>query len=71
MLADDKTFEEDVHDQSLFYSLYDEAERVRWRMVDVPWGDIQVGEVSPAWRKVVKETLVGELTTFSATERFF
>lgn len=61
----------DVHADCLFYRLFDEAERVRWHMSEVPWSDIDPAEVSPAWRAVARETMVGELTTFSATQRFF
>lgn len=61
----------DVFDEGLFYRLFDEAERVRWRMTDHPWDTVREADISPAWRAVAREILVGELTTFSATERFF
>jgi rubrerythrin len=60
-----------VHDDGLFYRLFAEAEQVRWRMADCEWSAIRTTDVSPAWRKAARETLIGELTTFSATERFF
>jgi hypothetical protein len=63
--------EDNIHDHGIFYRLLDEAERVRWRMIDYPWSAIRKAEVSPSWRAVARETLIGELTTFSATERFF
>jgi hypothetical protein len=55
----------------LFYRLFDEAERVRWRMTDVPWDDVATTDASAGWIAFAREMLVGELTTFSATERFF
>jgi hypothetical protein len=64
-------FETNIHDDGLFYRLFDEAETVRWNMADYGWPSLRAHDVSPAWRSVVRETLVGELTTFSATERFF
>lgn len=63
--------ETNVYDDGLFYRLFAEAELVRWKMAEYPWSTIRKSEVSPAWLAVARETLVGELTTFSATERFF
>lgn len=63
--------ETNVHDDGLFYRLFAEAELVRWKMAEYPWSSIRKHEVSPAWLAVARETLIGELTTFSATERFF
>ncbi len=60
-----------IYDEGLFYRLFDEAERVRWKMTDVPWTVVEKNDVSPGWRAVAREVLVAELTTFSATERFF
>lgn len=64
-------FETNIHDDGLFYRLFDEAETVRWKMADCGWPALRPADVSPAWRRVARETLVGELTTFNATERFF
>jgi hypothetical protein len=63
--------ETSIYDHGLFYRLFAEAELVRWKMAELPWSSIRKGDVSPAWLAVARETLVGELTTFSATERFF
>ncbi len=63
--------EKNIHDEAIFYRLYDEAELVRWKMTDHLWDQIDRGQVSPSWVAVARETLIGELTTFSATERFF
>jgi hypothetical protein len=64
-------FETNIYDDGVFYRLFAEAELVRWKMTEYPWSSIRKSEVSPAWRAVARETLIGELTTFSATERFF
>ncbi|HVH44709.1 MAG TPA: hypothetical protein VM925_20290 [Labilithrix sp.] len=72
MLPTDPTAnEKNIHDDAIFYRLFDEAERVRWKMTDYDWSSIEKDHVSPAWRAVAREVLVAELTTFSATERFF
>jgi hypothetical protein len=63
--------ETSVYDDAIFYRLFAEAELVRWKMGEYPWSSIHKSEVSPAWIEVARQTLIGELTTFSATERFF
>ena len=57
-------------EEPLFPRLFDESERVRWRMVDVPWGAIEKDKVTPAFVRFVREVALSELTTFSATRRF-
>ena len=71
MNIDPTAFETNIHDDGIFYRLFGEAESVRWKMGDYGWSAIRPADVSPAWRMVARETLIGELTTFSATERFF
>ncbi len=56
--------------EPLFPRLFDESERVRWRMVDVPWDAIEKDKVTPAFVRFVREVALSELTTFSATRRF-
>lgn len=60
-----------VFDDGIYYPLFAEAEAVRWSMAELPFAEVRRGDVSPAWIAVARETLIGELTTFSATERFF
>jgi hypothetical protein len=60
-----------IHDEGMFYRLFDVAERVRWKMSDYQWSSLKKGDVSPAWIAVARAALRGELTTFNATERFF
>src|SRR5262245_8077301 len=62
---------EDVIGNFLFYRLFDEAENVRWKMSDIPWSDIDKDKVSPSFVKIVREIAFSELTTWSATDRFF
>lgn len=54
----------------LFPRLFDESERVRWRLVDVPYHAIEKDKASPAFVRFVREVALSELTTFSATRRF-
>jgi hypothetical protein len=61
---------EDLLVDALHFHLFDEAERVRWRMADIPWHEIQKDRVSPGLLALVREAAFSELTTFSATRRF-
>jgi ferredoxin len=60
----------EVGSEPLFARLFAEAERVRWRMVDVPWDAIERERVTPSFLRFVREVAQSELTTFSATRRF-
>jgi hypothetical protein len=71
MGIDNTADEASIYDDAIFYRLFDEAEAVRWKMADYDWSSIDAGGVSASWIAVARETLIGELTTFSATERFF
>lgn len=70
-MTDGTSAETSIHDGGLYYRLFAEAENVRWKMSKHDWASIARDQVPPSWRAVVRETLIGELTTFSATERFF
>ena len=61
---------EDFIADAIFCGLFDEAERVRWRMADVPWAAIEKDKASPGLVALVREAAFTELTTFSATRRF-
>lgn len=56
--------------EALCYALFNEAERVRWRMEDVPWDRIDHERAGPELRALVRETAFSELTTTTATRRF-
>ena len=60
----------DVIAESLCYPLFAQAERVRWRMEDVPWDRIAHERVTPGLVALVREIAYAELTTTSATRRF-
>jgi Rubrerythrin len=60
----------DVIAESLCYRLSDEAERVRWRMEDIPWAEIDRERAGPDLRALVREIAFSELTTTTATRRF-
>jgi hypothetical protein len=53
-----------------FARLFDEAERVRWRMHDLPWSSMRRDRVTPELVELVREIAASEATTFSATQRF-
>jgi hypothetical protein len=63
--------ERSIYDDGIYYRLFAEAELVRWKMADYAWASVRKADVAPSWIALVRETLIGELTTFSATERFF
>ncbi|MBK8254269.1 MAG: ferredoxin [Polyangiaceae bacterium] len=53
-----------------FHKLFEEAERVRWKMSDIPWHAIDKEVVNKPLLRFVREMALSELTTFSATKRF-
>jgi hypothetical protein len=61
---------DDVLEGLLHYHLFDEAERVRWRMEDIPWSAIDRREVTPSLVSLVHQIVLAELTTYAATRRF-
>jgi hypothetical protein len=63
--------EKNVYDDGLFYRLFAEAEFVRWQMSSYSWASINSGDIAPGWVAAARELLKSELTTFSATQRFF
>lgn len=54
----------------LCFRLSEKAERVRWRMEDIPWKSIAKDKVTPEWLNLVRESASSELTTFTASQRF-
>jgi len=59
-----------VVEDALFYRLFAQAERVRWRVADVPWDDLDASSVSAYWRELVLDVARSELTTFDGTRQF-
>jgi len=55
----------------LYYPFFDEAEKVRWKMSDIPFGEIERDRVSAAELRIVRELAYSEMTTFNATRQFF
>jgi hypothetical protein len=53
-----------------FARLFDEAERARWRISDLPWSSMRRDRVTPELVELVREIAASEATTFSATQRF-
>ncbi len=62
--------DEDLLRDALYYELFDEAERVRWKMSDIPFSSIQKDLVSPGLLALIRDIAASELTTFSATRSF-
>jgi ferredoxin len=62
----------DLHDDAapVFDRLFDEAERARWRLDDLPWSGLLHAAVTPELVGLVREIAAAEATTFSATQRF-
>jgi hypothetical protein len=60
----------DVIGDALYTRLFDEAERVRWELADIPWDRIARDAVTPELCELVREIAYSELTTTTATRRF-
>lgn len=61
----------DLLDTSLYYSLFREAEAVRWQMSDIPFDEIETDKASPALVGLMRDLASAELTTWTATNQFF
>jgi ferredoxin len=55
---------------ALYYELFDEAEKARWRVADVPLHAVAKDRVSPALVEMVRANAASEMTTFTASRRF-
>ena len=60
----------DILEGLLHYDLFAEAERVRWRMEDIPWASVDQTKVTPGVLAMVRQLALGEMTTYPATRRF-
>ncbi|HET9956232.1 MAG TPA: ferritin-like domain-containing protein [Polyangiaceae bacterium] len=60
----------DIVADALYYRFFDQAERVRWRIADIPWYQLQADSVSEYWKQIVAEIARSELTTFDGTHQF-
>lgn len=61
----------DLLDTALYYSLFREAEAVRWEMSDIPFDEIETDKATPALVGLMRELAAAELTTWTATNQFF
>jgi hypothetical protein len=59
-----------VIDGLLHYGLFAEAERVRWRMEEIPWSSVDRSKVTVNLISIVRQIALAELTTYAATRRF-
>jgi hypothetical protein len=55
---------------SLYDELFDQAERARWRITDIPWKEIDRDKASDGLILVVRAALRQELPTYRATQWF-
>jgi hypothetical protein len=53
-----------------YYSLFDVAEKARWKIADLAWSDFDKSKVDIELITLVKTMTIGECTTFSATRSF-
>lgn len=60
----------DILEGLIHYQLFADAERVRWRMEDIPWSAIDRSKIKPSLRSLVRQVALAELTTYAATRRF-
>lgn len=60
----------DAAGQGLFQRLAEKAERVRWRMEEVPWDRLDKEKADVELLHLVREIAFSELTTFTASQRF-
>jgi len=61
----------DLLDSALYYSLFREAESVRWKMSDIPFSSIETDKAPRALVSLMRELAAAELTTWTATSQFF
>lgn len=61
----------DLLNDSLYYRLFDSAERVRWKMSDIPWHEIDAARIDSSLVAIVRQIACSELTTFDAVRQFY
>jgi hypothetical protein len=61
---------EDIIGTGLYPRLFDQAERVRWRLDDIQFDRVARERVTPGLIALVREIAFSELTTTTATRRF-
>ncbi|MGA9770774.1 MAG: ferritin-like domain-containing protein [Blastocatellia bacterium] len=61
----------DILESAIYYRLFYDAETVRWKMSEIPWLNIDKSRITPSLVNLVTEIAFAELTTWSATHRFF
>lgn len=53
-----------------YYSLFDIAEKARWKLTDLPWDAFEASKVDKNLISLVRNMTIGECTTFLATRAF-
>lgn len=65
-----KTSATDSFKELSYYSLFDVAEKARWKITELPWEKFDESKVDASLISLVKTMTIGECTTFSATRSF-
>jgi hypothetical protein len=60
----------DIANELAYFSLFENAEKARWKITEIPWDQIDKSKVDAELIALVKSIVASELTTFSATRSF-
>lgn len=60
----------DSFNELSYYSLFEVAERARWKVTELPWDAFDKSKVDTALISLVRTMTIGECTTFLATRSF-
>jgi hypothetical protein len=61
---------QDIANELAYFSLFENAEKSRWQITEIPWDQIDKSKVDEELIALVKSIAAGEFTTFSATRSF-
>ena len=61
---------QDIVSELSYFALFDNAEKARWQITEIPWSQIDKSKVDEGLIKLVKSIAFSEFTTFSATRSF-
>ena len=61
---------QDIANELAYFSLFEKAEKSRWKITEIPWDQIDKSKVDEELIALVKSIAASELTTFSATRSF-
>lgn len=61
---------QDIAHELAYFSLFENAEKTRWQITEIPWDQIDKSKVDEELITLVKSIASSEFTTFSATRSF-